>query len=325
MSGLLAGVDLGGTKISAAVAAESGEILAEDTVATESQLGPAGVVDRLHGLLTRLTAETGRSLAAIGVGVPGLVDIATGTTRFLPNLPTQWRDVPLGRWLQERFHCPVAILNDARAATLAELRFGHGRVRPRITFAFFTLGTGVGGGVVIDGKLRLGPLGAAGEIGHQTLLPEGPRCGCGNRGCLETLASGPALTAAGIRLLRSGLAPRLFELVAGKVERVMPRELLAAAEAGDELVREVLLTAAQWIGIAAANVVAVLHPELIVLGGGVAELGPILTDEVQRVIRDRVRMYPIDDLRVVPSQLRDRAGVLGAVALAADALRVDRP
>ena len=158
--------------------------------------------------VSRLAEEAGPGpLLGLGMGTPGLVDVATGTTRFLPNMPTQWRDVPVAAILGERLGCPVRLLNDVRTALLGELRFGHGKDHPRMTMAFFAIGTGVGGAVAIDGQLRLGPLGAAGELGHQTIITDGPRCGCGNRGCLEALASGPAITAEGVRLMLAGLAP----------------------------------------------------------------------------------------------------------------------
>ena len=132
---------------------------------------------------------------AAGMGVPGLVDRDQGITLFLPNLPTQWRGVAVARMLGDCIGYPVYLLNDARIATLGEMSYGLGRNGG--TMVFLSLGTGIGGGVVIDGKLRLGPLGAAGELGHQTILPDGPLCGCGNHGCLETLASGPAIGAEG--------------------------------------------------------------------------------------------------------------------------------
>ena len=182
---------------------------------------------------------------------------------------------------------------------------------------FFALGTGVGGGVVVDGNLRLGPLGAAGELGHQTILPDGPLCGCGNRGCLETLASGPALAAEGVRLMRSGLAPRLRELTEGSLDRITPREMAAAAQAGDEAVRHAIVRAAGYLGIGVANLVTALHPELVVLGGGVAAIGPLLFDTVRAVVRERVRMFPADGIRIEPSLLEDKAGLYGAIALAA--------
>jgi len=321
MAGLLAGVDLGGTSIKAALADESGRVLARDAIPTESHQGPDGVLARIADLIQRLHSNIANEspqaqLLGLGMGVPGLVDVQTGTTKFLPNLPTQWRNVPAAATLSERLGSPVRLLNDVRTATLGELRFGHGRNQPRATLAFFSIGTGVGGGVAIDGQLRLGPLGAAGELGHQTLMADGPRCGCGNRGCLEALASGPAILAEGVRLMRTGLAPQLHQLVAGQCDRVTPREMLSAAGAGDELVREALQRAATWIGIAAANVVTVLHPDLVVLGGGVAELGDLLTSTVQSVIRDRVGMFPTDTVQVVRSQLGDSAGLMGAIALA---------
>jgi glucokinase len=182
--------------------------------------------------------------------------------------------------------------------------------------AFFALGTGVGGGIAVDGTLRLGPLGAAGELGHQTILPDGPLCGCGNRGCLETLASGPAITAQGVWLLRCGRAPHLFDLVEGNVSRVTPGEMAEAAEAGDEAVRDVLVRAATYLGIGVANVVTIIHPDLVVLGGGVAEIGPLLFETVRATMHKRVGMFPTHDVRVEPSLLGHKAGLLGGIALA---------
>jgi glucokinase len=316
MTPLFAGVDLGGTSIKAAVTTATGEIVAEDCIPTESHGGPVAVVERMAGLIERLLTRPGGILRGIGVGAPGLVDVASGVTKFLPNLPTQWRDVPVAAMLHERLGAPAKLLNDVRAATLGELRFGHGKHRPGLTMAFFSVGTGIGGGIVIEGKLRLGPLGAAGELGHQTILPDGPRCGCGNRGCLEALASGPAIAAEGVRLLKMGLVPNLHRAVEGDADRVTPREMLAAALAGDRLVQEALTRAGEWMGIAAANVVTVLHPDLIVIGGGVAELGETLLEPVRRTIRERVGMFPTDGVRVERSALGERAGILGCLALA---------
>ena len=318
MQPVVAGVDLGGTKIAAALGDAAGNLVAQRQIATESHGGPDHVIGRIARLIQQLQQASGQSCQALGVGVPGLVDTARGVTRFLPNLPTQWRDVALGPRLAAELGCPVRLLNDVRTATLAELRFGHGQDRPDISLAFFALGTGVGGGIVLNGQLRLGPLGAAGELGHQSVAPQGLLCGCGNVGCLETVASGPAIAAEGIRLVRSGLAPSLFQQVEGDVSRITPSEMCAAAENGDHYVRDALRRAAEYVGVAAANVVVVLHPDMIVLGGGVAEIGELLTDTVRQVIRQRVGMFPVDDILVKQSCLREQAGVLGAIALAAD-------
>jgi glucokinase len=235
-------------------------------------------------------------------------------TKFLPNLPTHWRDVAVRDILSPQVECPVFLLNDVRTATLGELTFGHGRTAN--TMVFFALGTGIGGGVAIDGKLRLGPLGAAGELGHHTVLPDGPLCGCGNHGCVEAVASGPAITAEGVRLMLIGQAPRLHDIVQGDVSLVSPRTMAEAAEAGEDAIREAIVRAAQYLGIAVSNVVVTLHPDLIVLGGGVAGIGSLLFDTVWEAMQSRVRMFPVDDIRIEPSMLGERAGMLGGVALA---------
>jgi glucokinase len=217
----------------------------------------------------------------------------------------------------------VYLLNDVRTATLGELTFGHGRTA--CTMAFFALGTGIGGGIAIDRKLRLGPLGAAGELGHQIILPDGPRCGCGNRGCLETLASGPAIAAEGVRLMLTGLAPRLHDLTAGDASRVTAKEMVEAARAGDANVREAIIRAAQYLGIGVVNVAVAIHPDLIVLGGGVAQIGDLLFDTVRQTLRERVGMFPIDDIQIKPSQLGENAATVGGIALALEGGRLTAP
>ncbi|HXQ79859.1 MAG TPA: ROK family protein [Opitutaceae bacterium] len=312
MSGMYAGVDLGGTKIACALADASGRILRTEAMPTQSHEGPAAVLARMAQLVADLAG--GSPLEALGVGVPGLVDLETGTTLFLPNLPTQWRDVPVAATLSKRLGCPVLLLNDCRTATLGELHYGLGRgVRD---MALFMLGTGIGGGIVIDRKLRLGPLGAAGEVGHQTILPDGPLCGCGNRGCLEALASGPAIAGEGVRLLRAGLAPVLHEIVHGNADLVNPASMARAARAGDQAVGRAIDRAASFLAIGVANIVTAFHPQLVVLGGGVAGLGDLMLDTVRSGVAERVRMFPAAGVAVELSALGDRAGSHGAVALA---------
>jgi glucokinase len=314
MSDIYASVDLGGTNIAGVFADGDGRVVCESKVPTQSHEGPEAVLNGVAQLVNGLARESGARPVALGMGVPGLADLQRGVTKFLPNLPTQWRDVPVRDVLSPQVGCPVYLLNDVRMATLGELVFGHGRTAR--TMVFFALGTGIGGGVAVDGKLRLGPLGAAGELGHQTILPDGPRCGCGSHGCLEALASGPALAAEGVRLMLSGQAPRLHELVRGEASAVTPKEMAAAAEAGDLAIQEAIVRAAGYLGIAVANVVTILHPDLVVLGGGVAAIGPLLFDTVRRTVRERVRMFPTDGVEIKPSLLGEQAGTLGGIALA---------
>jgi glucokinase len=309
------GIDVGGTYIKAAVVTSGGKVTAEDRIPTNSYDGHEAVLDRASALLLGLASTSQISLAAVGVALPGLVDHARGLSRFLPNLHTQWRDVPVTAILSARLGGPVRILNDARAATLGELHFGRGRGRTNVTMAYLGLGTGVGGGVVVDGALRLGPFGAAGELGHQTVLPDGPRCGCGNQGCLEVVASGPAISSEGIRLLRSGQAPTLRDIVEGDATKVSP-STMAAAASGDPQIADALRRAARYIGIGISNVIVAIHPELVVIGGGVSAVGNLLIDTARDTVRSRVGILPAESVEITVSAMGTRSGVLGAAALA---------
>ena len=314
MSACFASIDLGGTNMHAAITDGDGVSLAEAKEPTLSHEGADSVLQRMAALVQRLSKDAGVAPKALGIGMPGLVDVAAGVTKFLPNLPGLWRDVRVRDVLQPLVDCPVYLLNDARAATLGELVFGHGR--DVSDMVFFTIGTGVGGGVVIDGKLRLGPLGAAGELGHTTVLTDGLPCSCGSRGCLETVASGPALTAEGVRLMLSGSAPVLYRICDGDAAKVSPRSMGEAAAQGEVTVLAAIERIGAWLGIAAATMVSALHPQLVVLGGGVAELGELLLKPVRETMRRRVGMFPTNDVRVEQSKLGDRAGLLGGIALA---------
>lgn len=297
-----------------AFADADGAVIAQVRAPTGSHEGPAGVVRRMETMLAQLRDETGTRPDALGVGVPGLVDSANGVIRLLTNFPTPWRDIPLTEMLRPAAGCPVYLINDARAATLGEMAFGHGRgVRDMI---FLGLGTGVGGGIVLDGKLRLGPIGAAGEIGHQTVVADGLPCDCGNRGCLETYVSGPAITGEGVRLFLSGMAPKLHAICAGDIARVNPETMGAAARSGDAHVMTALHRAGEWLGIGVANLVTALHPELIVIGGGVSGLGDLLLVPVREALQRRVRMFSAADVGVECSALGRDAGLLGGIALA---------
>ncbi len=300
----LASVDLGGTNIAAAIGLADGTILRENQIATLSHLGPESVLDRIADLVQSIAPE---GVEALGLGVPGLCDLSSGQTLFLPNMPTQWRGVAAASQLRQRLNCPVFLLNDARMASLGELDYGHGKETSN--FAFFTLGTGIGGGIVLDGHLRV----VGGEFGHQTILPDGPMCGCGSRGCLELLASAPALSAEAIRLMKMGQAPDLLLRVEGDLNRVSP---LLMAQCRDAAIAAAIDRAARYLGIGIANVVTTFHPDLVVLAGGLAQMGAPLFAPVRDEVSRRVRMFPVDKLRIEPSLAGPQAGILGGLALA---------
>jgi glucokinase len=319
---MFASVDIGGAMTGCAVATGAGQMVAERIIPTLAHEGPDAVLNRIAATVNELVAPTGQRLLATGVGVPGLAEFHRGRTLFLPNLGNTWRDLPVAERLGARLGCPVFLLNDARMAALGELWFGQGRNAR--TMVVFTVGTGIGGGVVIERKLRLGAIGAAGEIGHQTILPDGALCGCGNRGCLETLASAPALIGEGTRLMKSGHAQHLYDMVEGDANRITPLLMAQAAAAGDLSVRDAVVRAARYLGIGISNVITVLYPELVVLGGEVATIGPLLIDAVRREVRERVRLFPVDHVRVELSALEGKAGLWGGVALAMARIKQDR-
>jgi len=304
-----ASVDLGGTNIACAVGDTS------HSIATLGERGPEDVLARMVAAIQALVPQ-GARLEGVGVGVPGLLDGERRSTLFLPNLTTQWRGVPVAERLEKALGCPVRLLNDARLAALGELEFGVGR---RVSdFVFLTLGTGIGGGVVLDGKLRLGPFGAAGELGHLTILPDGPPCGCGARGCLETLASATALRTAGLRLLQDGQAPRLREMVGGDEAAVSTETM---ARCGDAAIDAAIDKAARYLGIGIAQVVHTLHPQAIVLGGGLAKLGDRLFGPAREEMLRRVRMFPADEIEILASEAGENAALLGGFVLAERGVR----
>ncbi len=291
------GVDVGGTYTKWVLLDRDAEpaVVAEGRVATHAELGPAAALDRIAELVRRTMDEAG-PVDRLGVGMPGPLDLERGRTVFLANLPG-WEDAPVVEPLEGRLGLPVGLINDARAFTLAELELGAGRGCEQLVG--FTVGTGIGGGVVVCGRLLLHLNGTVGELGHQTVIPDGPPCGCGSRGCLEQLASGPAIArAAGMPTAEA---------------------VVEAARAGERDATEALARAGTYLGIGIANVVLALGPERVVVGGGVAAAGELLLEPARRELRRRVTMMPLERIAVVPAELGARAGAIGAALWAAGA------
>ena len=209
---------------------------------------------------------------------------------------------------------PVAILNDARAATLGEWKFGAGRGVE--SCALYTLGTGIGGGLVIHGQLYLGIGGAAGELGHVSVDFNGPRCNCGSRGCIEAMASGPAIAAAGMRAVVQGATTKITQMCDGDLNRITPELVCAAALAGDAVAREIYEFAGKAIGYGIANVVIALTPRRIIIGGGVAAAGDLLLEPIRRTVRERVKVADPDAFEIVLATLGNNAGLMGAAVWA---------
>ena len=307
------GIDLGGTNIKAGlVDLEAGKLIGSKSVPTVSREGPDAVMIRMADLAIQLIGENKvakSDVGGIGIGVPGLLDLQKGTTKFLPNLPGNWPDIPLRDTITSRTGIPAAILNDARAITFGEWKFGAGRGVD--TMACFTLGTGVGGGLVINSRLHLGSVGAAGELGHQTIDFNGPRCGCGNRGCLEAYATGPAIGAMGVKAVMQGLTTSIGKLVNYDLNKIGPDTIAQAARDGDAVAKEIYDTVGMYYGIAIANVCVFVLPQKVVLAGGVAAAGELLFEPIRKTLKERVTMVPVDQVDVVQAELGNNAGVMG--------------
>jgi len=311
---LFAGLDIGGTKIAAAIADPRGRIAASGVIPTDPSQGPESTARRAAALLRELEQECSGDFPAVGVGVPGLVDPWSGKILLLPNLPKEWQDFNFVEQFESLLGRPAYLLNDARLAALGEHTFGAPPAARDMLFV--TIGTGVGGGLILEGKLRLGAYGAAGELGHHTIIPDGLLCGCGNYGCLETLISGPALSAAGRSLMDAGRAPSLSARTGGDGNKVTPLLMAKAADSGDFAVADAIHQAATYLGIGIANTVGIVAVPEVVIGGGLSMLGERLFGPVRNVIRERVRMFPSASIRVRCSTLGANAGALGGVALA---------
>ncbi len=307
------GIDLGGTNIKAAlVNTETGEIAAVHSVPTNSREGHDAVIASMAKVVDRIATESGLTVAeigGIGVGLPGSIDIGKGTTVFLTNLPGHWIDVPVRDLLSKWTGLPVALINDARAMTLGEWRFGAGR---GVDIACLTLGTGIGGGLVVNGRLHLGPTGSAGELGHISVDINGPQCGCGNRGCIESFASGPAISAMGMKAVVQGQETKIATLAGGDLNRITPELISEAALAGDRIACEIYEFAGEVIGAGINNIILTVSPRRIVIGGGVAAAGDLILDPIRRSILKRCFLREAAEIEVVPARLGNTAGLIGA-------------
>lgn len=310
-------VDIGGTKIMAALFSTDGKMLAKYVCPTLADEGVKPVIERLCSAIDSLLSNTklkSSQPGGIGIACAGGIDSGRGVVVTpSPNM-TGWVDIPLADIVQERFNIGTFVVNDASAAALGEHCAGAGRGVNNLVL--FTLGTGIGGGIIASGELYLGAIGAAAEIGHMTVEVNGPECGCGNTGCLEMLASGRAVERDAVKRISQGEKSSLSEMVRGKTENITAEMVGAAAKNGDPLALDVLSRAAYYLGIGMINVVNIFNPEMIVLGGGMAELGDLFIGPGREMVAERAFTISSRAVRIVTAQLGNEAGVYGAAAFA---------
>ncbi|MGH2690886.1 MAG: ROK family protein [Actinomycetota bacterium] len=300
------GIDLGGTKIAGLRMDESGEVLARDEAPTPAD------ADAILDELVRLVKElAGGDAGAVGVGAAGMVEFDAGTLRFSPNLPL--RDIPLRQLIEERCGLPCLVDNDANAAGWGEYRFGAAADHRNVLLV--TVGTGIGGALVIDGQLYRGAHGFAAEIGHIIVEPDGPECGCGNRGCWEQVASGQALERLG--RAEADRAPDGAIARAARGREVRGEQVSEAARAGDAAARGVFEEVGRRLGEGIAGLVNVLDPELVVVGGGMGEEGDLLLEPARRAFSQTVEAVDRrPEVPILMAVLGNEAGAVGAAAMA---------
>ncbi len=286
-------------------------------IPTKAADGPDAVIRRMIKSIESVLPKSSKGLR-IGVGTPGPVDPYQGVILEAPNLPG-WKDVPLQAKLESHFGCPVRLGNDGNVAALGEWRYGAGeRADPML---YLTVSTGIGGGVILGGEILLGKQGLAGEFGHMTIDPNGPMCGCGQRGHLEAIAAGPAIARDGLARLEAGEASSLQSLrQSGR--RITAVEIGQAANEDDALGLDLIRKAGGVVGLALANLLHIFNAQTIVLGGGVSMIGPAFLEPVEASLHEHI-LHPayLMGVSLRPAALGDDAGLVGAMALAASGTR----
>jgi len=311
------GVDFGGTNVKVGLVSARGHVHRSRMLPTKAIGRPAAFIEGLSqavGSLARMVGLAPAQLRGVGVGVPGPVDATRGLVYSTVNVPG-WHEVPLRAQLERRLRCPCAIDNDVNLVALGEWRVGAGRGSRNLIC--LTLGTGVGGGLILNGSLYRGSRGAAGELGHMVIDPRGRRCGCGARGCLEAEVGTAAILAMGRAALRRGTEP-LRTLVRASGGRLSPELISQAARRGDRAARAIWMQVGCWLGVGLANLVNLLNPERIIIGGGVANAWGLFYPTLIRTVRAQAMAVSSQTVRILRAELGNSAGVVGAAVLVWD-------
>ncbi|MGI6316970.1 MAG: ROK family protein [Christensenellales bacterium] len=309
------GVDLGGTNIAVGLCDENGKLLHQDSVPTGAHRPASNVLADMADLILKVVADSGHTMSdisGVGVGSPGAADTKSGVLIFSNNL--NWRFVQVREELQKKLgKIPVALDNDANVAALAELYAGCAQDVKNVVL--LTLGTGVGGGIIIDGKILGGCHHVGAEIGHMCMDPRGPMCTCGNRGCFERYTSATALIQAGRRAVVDYPGCAIHTAAGGDMEKVTAKVVLDAAKAGDVIAREIFDNYVYYLAMGCISIINLFDPEVIALGGGVSKAGDFLLDAVQKVTKEHIFYKDLPHARIEISPLGNEAGIIGAAML----------
>jgi len=309
------GIDLGGTFIKGGVLDLSGNVIYKTSTETQAEKGPDVVLERMAALARAVAAGAGIRLdqvRCVGVGSPGPLSTTDGIVYSAPNLPG-WDNVPVKKALQEKLGVPVLLENDANAAAYAENWVGAGRGAS--SMIMLTLGTGIGGGIVLDGDVWHGADDVAGELGHMSINFDGPDCNCGGKGCLEAYASAPATVRRALKGIEEGRHTAL-ETILESGEEITAKVIYDAAVAGDDFAKETIQSTGRFLGIAVASFVNIFNPELVVFFGGLAGAGDMLFEPTRREMKRRAIKPGADSVKIVPAELGSDAGIIGAAGCA---------
>jgi len=307
------GVDLGGTNIKAGVVSASGEVVATTECPTLAAEGPDAVVGRMAKLVADLKPKAGSDVAGVGVGSPGPLNQLTGMLYFTPNMPG-WDNYPLGANLAKKTGMKIVVDNDANVAALGEYQFGAGKGTR--TMILLTLGTGIGGGVIIEGKVLNGPDVTAGEVGHIVINPDGPKCGCGNHGCMEAYCGTAGILSRAWTLLEKPNAVSMLRDWTGDDRlKLTPAMLTKAAEQGDGIAISVLRETGRLLGVGIASLTNLFAPDMVLLGGGISGAGEFIFRSVREEVEKRAMAPNNKRVKILPAKLGNTAGLVGAAAL----------
>jgi glucokinase len=309
---LVVGVDLGGTTVKTGLITENGEIVAEIKLPTLADEGPRAVMGQIRTSIEGVLAGArGASVSGIGIGSPGIVD-RKGVVKAPPNFKG-WTSVPMADEIQAALNIHTEVDNDANTAAIAEAKFGAGRAFPN--FLFVIWGTGVGGGIIMNGQIYRGPTGGAGEVGHISIDYNGRLCKCGMRGCVEAYVGQRYLSARAVEILKEHPESMVHTLVGGDLSKVEPLYISQAALAGDRVAHDIFAEAGTLLGVALGGVMSTLDYRVSIIGGGVSAAGQFVYDAITQSVRANVQAPLREDIRVLPAQLGNTAGILGAAGL----------
>jgi glucokinase len=306
------GVDIGGTNIKLGIISNDGKIVKKGMVETRAEGGPDVVVSQIKKGITELLLKNDKKIAGIGIGCAGTVNQEKGVVENPPNLP-KWDKVPLGRLIKKAFGYDVFLDNDANAAAIGEMHFGAGKSLN--SFIMVTLGTGIGGGIIINKKIYQGNFGGAGEIGHTVIDYNGPKCNCGSYGCIEAYVGNNYLVKRIQGELKDNSNTKIWDLINHDTEKLSPRVIDEAAQAGDEYAKSIIVQLGEYLGYAFASLANILDISEFIVGGGVAGFGKPLFDAAQKKAAERVLIPNRKRIKVRPAKLKNDAGIQGASAL----------